>query len=147
MLHRWAGTAQPRIWAYYSTEKHELWRQDGKFFRGAGRGVASMNVAMEQLRARLPQEPPELTEHDDYDPPLRAETSGAVKAAVLLPVILRDEPVLLFTRRTESLARHSGQVSFPGGRSEARRISPGGKALRANLSGNTIAPSFAAGAR
>ncbi len=94
-----------------------------------------MNVAMEQLRARLPQEPPELTEHDDYDPPLRAETSGAVKAAVLLPVILRDEPVLLFTRRT---------VSFPGGRSEAGDLSPVETALRETFEETGIAPSFVA---
>ena len=46
-----------------------------------------MKVAAEQLRALLPQQLPDLTRHDDYDgmPP----GSGAVKAAVLLPVILR----------------------------------------------------------
>ena len=44
--------------------------------------------------------------------------SGAVKAAVLLPVILRGEPSLMFTRRTEALARHAGQIAFPGGRVE-----------------------------
>ena len=81
-----------------------------------------MNVAMEQLRAHLLQAPPELREHDDYDPPLREMASAAVKAAVLLPLILRAEPQLLFTRRTERLARHSGQVSFPGGRSEESDI-------------------------
>src|SRR5689334_15178264 len=115
MLHRWACAVQPRILAYSSTNKHEMWRHDGRFFRQ--RGAPPMKLAMDQLRARLPQQPPELTEHDDYDPPLRAAPSGAVKAAVLLPVIRRaaGEPQLLFTRRTESLARHSGQVSFPGG--------------------------------
>lgn len=42
-----------------------------------------------------------------------------VPAAVLL--LLRDTPgvELLFTRRTETLARHPGQVAFPGGRVEA----------------------------
>jgi len=103
-----------------------------------------MNVAMEQLRARLPQQPPELAEHDDYDPPLRAATSAAVKAAVLLPLILRDadKPLLLFTRRTERLARHSGQVSFPGGRSEADDLSPVETALRETFEETGIAPSF-----
>jgi 8-oxo-dGTP pyrophosphatase MutT (NUDIX family) len=103
-----------------------------------------MNVAMEQLRAHLPQQPPELAEHDDYDPPLRAATSAAVKAAVLLPLILReaDKPLLLFTRRTERLARHSGQVSFPGGRSEADDLSPVETALRETFEETGIAPSF-----
>jgi 8-oxo-dGTP pyrophosphatase MutT (NUDIX family) len=106
-----------------------------------------MNIAMEQLRASLPQQPPELTtEHDDYDPPLRAATSAAVKAAVLLPVIQRagGDPFLLFTRRTTSLARHSGQVSFPGGRSEADDLSPMQTALRETFEETGIAPSFVA---
>ena len=38
-------------------------------------------------------------------------------AAVLVPVLLgRDELHVLFTRRADHLARHAGQVSFPGGR-------------------------------
>ncbi|HEX4634686.1 MAG TPA: CoA pyrophosphatase [Rhizomicrobium sp.] len=103
-----------------------------------------MNVAMDELRIRLPQQPPELAEHDDYDPALRAAMAGAVKAAVLLPVILRAEPVLLFTRRTASLARHAGQVSFPGGRSEAGDRSPVETALRETFEETGIAPSFVA---
>jgi 8-oxo-dGTP pyrophosphatase MutT (NUDIX family) len=101
-----------------------------------------MSGALEELLAGLPQEPPELTEHDDYDPPLVAAVSGAVKAAVLLPVILRREPVLLFTRRTASLARHAGQVSFPGGRSETGDRSPVETALRETFEETGIAPSF-----
>jgi 8-oxo-dGTP pyrophosphatase MutT (NUDIX family) len=103
-----------------------------------------MIVAMEQLLARLPQRPPELTEHDDYDPPLRDAMTAANKAAVLLPVILRavGEPVLLFTRRTAGLARHSGQVSFPGGRSEAGDRSLVETALRETFEETGIAPSF-----
>jgi 8-oxo-dGTP pyrophosphatase MutT (NUDIX family) len=33
-----------------------------------------------------------------------------------MPIVRRDAPTVLFTRRTEHLARHAGQVSFPGGR-------------------------------
>jgi len=104
-----------------------------------------MNIAMEDLRARLAQQPPELAkEHDDYDPPLRAAISAAVKAAVLLPVVqhVGGDPHLLFTRRTTSLARHSGQVSFPGGRSEADDLSPVETALRETFEETGIAPSF-----
>ena len=39
-----------------------------------------------------------------------------VPAAVLVPIILRDEPSLLLTKRTSHLKKHAGQVSFPGGR-------------------------------
>jgi 8-oxo-dGTP pyrophosphatase MutT (NUDIX family) len=101
-----------------------------------------------QFRAALLQQPPEVTAHDDYDvdPAQRPANFGAVKAAVLLPVVLRDVsqggPALLFTRRTESLARHSGQVSFPGGRSEAADLSPVETALRETFEETGIAPGF-----
>ncbi|HET7083732.1 MAG TPA: CoA pyrophosphatase [Rhizomicrobium sp.] len=106
-----------------------------------------MRIALEQLRARLSQTSPELVEHDDYDPQAeRPAGFGAVKAAVLLPVILRqnEQPGLLFTRRTESLARHSGQVSFPGGRSEAGDLTPVETALRETFEETGIAPSAVA---
>src|SRR4051812_40259551 len=99
-----------------------------------------MKLAAEQLRALLPQQVPELTQHDDYD--LLPREGGAVKAAVLLPLVLRDEPSLMFTRRTESLARHSGQVSFPGGRSEAQDLSPVETALRETFEETGIASTF-----
>jgi 8-oxo-dGTP pyrophosphatase MutT (NUDIX family) len=41
-------------------------------------------------------------------------------AAVLVPIVMHDDPSLLLTRRTPHLKNHSGQVSFPGG-----RIDPG----------------------
>ncbi|WP_275286878.1 CoA pyrophosphatase [Halomonas elongata] len=40
------------------------------------------------------------------------------QAAVLIPVVDRPEPTLLFTRRAAHLATHSGQVAFPGGKRE-----------------------------
>jgi 8-oxo-dGTP pyrophosphatase MutT (NUDIX family) len=99
---------------------------------------------LETLRARLLQAPPAVTEHDDYDldPAHRPIGFGAMKAAVLLPVILRDEPVLLFTRRTETLATHSGQISFPGGRSEESDLSAVETALRETMEETGIAPGF-----
>jgi hypothetical protein len=42
---------------------------------------------------------------------------GFRKAAVLVPLIMRDEGLeLLFTVRSQYLARHAGEISFPGGR-------------------------------
>ncbi len=39
-----------------------------------------------------------------------------VRAAVLIPIIESDTgPLLLFTRRTETVRYHKGQISFPGG--------------------------------
>ncbi|KGI77918.1 CoA pyrophosphatase [Oleiagrimonas soli] len=40
-------------------------------------------------------------------------------AAVLVPVIDAAQPSVVLTRRTEHLARHAGQVAFPGGRVDA----------------------------
>ena len=110
----------------------------------AGGGTPLWPGLAEQLRARLHAAPPAVTEHDDYDltPDLRPERFGARKAAVLLPLIARDEPRLLFTRRTEGLARHPGQVSFPGGRSEPGDLSPVETALRETFEETGIAPGF-----
>ncbi len=45
---------------------------------------------------------------------------GRRAAAVLLPLYRQDDEWwLLFTRRTESVEHHRGQVSFPGGMAEA----------------------------
>lgn len=42
-------------------------------------------------------------------------------AAVLLPLFCRNgRDALLFTRRTESLRHHRGEISFPGGAAEAQ---------------------------
>src|SRR3546814_13325532 len=43
-----------------------------------------------------------------------------VPAAVLMAIVARPRPTLLFTKRNSTLRRHAGQVSFPGG-----RIDPG----------------------
>jgi 8-oxo-dGTP pyrophosphatase MutT (NUDIX family) len=39
-------------------------------------------------------------------------------ASVLIPIVLRDEPTVLLTLRTDHLTDHPSQISFPGGRSE-----------------------------
>ena len=52
-------------------------------------------------------------------------------AAVLIPLLRCDgEWHVLFTRRTASLAEHSGQVAFPGGRADPDDPDPEATALR-----------------
>jgi len=52
-------------------------------------------------------------------------------AAVLIPVIEREQGLtVLFTRRTEHLQSHAGQISFPGGGAEPGDASPIATALR-----------------
>jgi len=52
-------------------------------------------------------------------------------AAVLVPLVRRDDGLhVLLTRRSEHLRDHAGQISFPGGRSEASDIDAADTALR-----------------
>jgi len=96
---------------------------------------------LELLRGALAQQPPELVGHDDYKS-FGLPVENPAQAAVLVPVILRDAPTLLLTRRTDTLARHSGQISFPGGRSEADDLTPVETALRETFEETGIAPGF-----
>jgi 8-oxo-dGTP pyrophosphatase MutT (NUDIX family) len=48
--------------------------------------------------------------------PLVDVPSDAVPAAVLIPVLAAAaEPRVVFTRRSDTLSRHAGEISFPGG--------------------------------
>jgi 8-oxo-dGTP pyrophosphatase MutT (NUDIX family) len=60
----------------------------------------------------------------------RPDAAALKPAAVLVPVVLRPEPSVLFTRRTAHLNAHSGQISFPGGRADPTDASPEETALR-----------------
>jgi 8-oxo-dGTP pyrophosphatase MutT (NUDIX family) len=51
-------------------------------------------------------------------------------AAVLVPVIARAEPMVLFTQRTGHLVDHAAQISFPGGKIDPVDASPVAAALR-----------------
>lgn len=62
---------------------------------------------LETLRKRL-----------QYLSPQRLDHVVMPEAAVLLPIVERPSPTLLFTRRARHLSTHSGQVAFPGGKRE-----------------------------
>lgn len=66
--------------------------------------------------------------HSFGEPPL---LPGFRPAAVLIPLVWHTgEWNLLFTRRTETVQRHKGQVSFPGGASDPGDLTPEDTALR-----------------
>jgi 8-oxo-dGTP pyrophosphatase MutT (NUDIX family) len=60
----------------------------------------------------------------------RAGVAATKPAAVLVPVIDRKTPTVLFTIRTNDLASHAGQVAFPGGKIDPGDESPVAAALR-----------------
>ena len=51
-----------------------------------------------------------------YNPILLEETGGK-RAAVLVPVYMHDDKLhIVFTKRTDRVESHKGEISFPGGR-------------------------------
>lgn len=62
--------------------------------------------------------------------PGMAPPSAVRTAAVLVPLVDRDEPTVVLTRRTDHLVHHPGQISFPGGRIEPEDPHPVAAALR-----------------
>jgi 8-oxo-dGTP pyrophosphatase MutT (NUDIX family) len=93
-----------------------------------------------RARARLRLEIPaalhdiaaEATRGDlDLDPALweRAGVQATRPAAVLVPIVDRDEPQVLLTLRTE-LPSHPGQIAFPGGKIDPNDASPAAAAMR-----------------
>lgn len=68
--------------------------------------AAAERLSREHIRAALRATPPALS----------ASEAGLRPAAVLFPIIERSTPSALFTRRTDDLPSHAGQISFPGGK-------------------------------
>jgi 8-oxo-dGTP pyrophosphatase MutT (NUDIX family) len=69
----------------------------------------------------------------DLDPELKGDLAVMETprpAAVLVPVVQRERLTVLLTQRTETLSRHAGQISFPGGRLDPDDPGPAAGALR-----------------
>ena len=48
---------------------------------------------------------------------------NAISSAVLIPIFEKDgEDHILFTKRTETVEHHKGQISFPGGRRDIEDV-------------------------
>lgn len=63
--------------------------------------------------------------------PSRPASDELVPAAVLVPLVQRDDGLtVLLTQRTAHLSHHGGQISFPGGRMEPEDADPTAAALR-----------------
>ncbi len=97
---------------------------------GGEEAISSDRLTADALRRRFASPPdwvPEITAERLVQPMTRPLTD----AAVLLPIVLREEgPTLLLTQRTAHLNDHAGQISFPGGRVETVDTSPIETALR-----------------
>jgi 8-oxo-dGTP pyrophosphatase MutT (NUDIX family) len=76
----------------------------------------------------------------DLNPDARPVAQTLMPAAVLLPIVRRAIPSVLFTQRTAHLARHAGQVSFPGGRTSPSDRDAIATALRETEEETGIAP-------
>ena len=62
--------------------------------------------------------------------PRSVQVEGTRDAAVLIPIVRVPEPTLIFTRRTDTLSSHRGQISFPGGSIDPDDPDPAAAALR-----------------
>jgi 8-oxo-dGTP pyrophosphatase MutT (NUDIX family) len=76
--------------------------------------AARLREALEEGRHRSPI----LIAGDALDE--EDEGSGTTPAAVLVAVVDRPRPTVILTLRPETMRKHAGQISFPGG-----RIDPG----------------------
>ena len=75
--------------------------------------------------------PPPLAGDYDLNPSVERRPPVLTPAAVLVPIVERAGGMtVLLTQRTDHLNDHPGQISFPGGRTEARDEGPVDTALR-----------------
>jgi len=89
--------------------------------------VRLAHLSPQALRHRFASPPP-------WTPETRLEGPARVRepaqASVLVPVVLRSDPTVLLTQRTDHLTHHAGQISFPGGRAESDDVDAAATALR-----------------
>lgn len=64
-------------------------------------------------------------------------------AAVLIPLVMRERLTVLLTQRTAHLSNHSGQIAFPGGRTDDTDVDAAATALREADEEVGLPPSFA----
>ena len=94
--------------------------------------LPALKMDPEWIRARLQaRHDPGALNGDHIVTGLKAHPQATQPASVLLPLVVHQTGLtVLLTQRTEHLAHHAGQVSFPGGRAEAHDSGPIATALR-----------------
>lgn len=90
-------------------------------------GVATERLMPDALRLRFAKPPVWSPEHSVEK---RFENREPAAAAVLIPLVMRDELMLLLTQRSTNLSTHSGQVALPGGRTDTADVDAADTALR-----------------
>ena len=90
-----------------------------------------MNLTTEYIKQKLLEAQQNTPDSDGYaEIPVKPDTLLRC-AAVLVPLTyVQDEWHILFTRRTDRVESHKGQVSFPGGACDEGEITPEQTALR-----------------
>jgi 8-oxo-dGTP pyrophosphatase MutT (NUDIX family) len=81
----------------------------------------------ESIRARFLAPPAWMPEARD-EPRFTHRQPAA--ASVLVPIVLREQPMVLLTERTTHLSTHSGQIAFPGGKQDDTDVDATETALR-----------------
>ena len=90
-------------------------------------GIALERLTPGALRARFANPPVWTPEHSVEK---KFENREPALAAVLMPLVMRNELMLLLTQRTTNLSTHSGQIALPGGRTDETDIDAADTALR-----------------
>ncbi len=102
---------------------------------------AFRDLASVRLHARATEGLQPMTASDQVLPPSDFDLNPAAfadwrggdaprPAAVLVPIVARDDLTVLLTQRTDHLPAHAGQISFPGGKPHPEDDGPLATALR-----------------
>jgi 8-oxo-dGTP pyrophosphatase MutT (NUDIX family) len=89
--------------------------------------VPPAHLRPDALRLRFAQ-PPAWEQELRSEPPFTDRQPA--HAAVLVPIVMRERPMVLLTERTAHMTTHSGQVAFPGGKRDDTDIDSADTALR-----------------